>query len=230
MKTVNRICQILSIILAVVSLVLFFTSFVTISTPAGEVSLVGTELAFGAKTEMAGTEYDMAVSAEILFCFILTVLSLLLGVFSFKSKKVRYFAPAVGLCAGIYMLVMALGLPTKFVDTRPFNNIFGVSGLAYASSMLFTALALLAFAVMAAAYLLVDDYIEVLESKGAKRTIFKRVIAFFKDYKSEVKKIVWPGVRDVAKNTAIVMVICLIIGAFIWILDLGLVKLIELVF
>lgn len=219
MKTVNKICQILSVIFAAVSLVLFFTDFATFGTN----SVVGTTLAFGGNPNIAGVE-EMAVSAQIQFCFWLTVIGLLLSVFSYKSKKVRYFAPAVGLGAGIYMLVIALGDARNFIDTRPL-------GIApeYASSVLFTAIALLAFAVMAAAYLLVDDYIEVAESKGTKRTIIRRVIAFFKDYKSETKKIVWPGAKDVAKNTAIVLVICLIIGAFIWLLDWGLASLIKLI-
>ncbi len=229
MKTVNRICQILSVIFAAVSLVLFFTAFATISTPSGDTTMVGAALGFGAKTEIAGTEYDMARSADILFCFWLTVIGLLLSVFSFKSKKVRYAAPAVGLGTGIYMLVIALSNATKFVDARPLTTALGVSGIEYTSFVLLTAIALLAFAAAAVAYLLIDDYIEVMQSKGSKRTIAQRVIAFLKDYKSEIKKIVWPGVNDVAKNTLIVLVMCLIIGAFIWLLDLGLGKLIELI-
>lgn len=229
MKTVNRICQILSIIFAVVSLILFFTPFATIATNNGDVSMVGAALGFGSKIDLAGTEYDMAKSADILFCFWLTVLGVVLSVFSFKSKKVRYFAPAVALGTGIYMLVIALSDATKFVDARPLTTTIGVTSIEYASSVLFTAIALLLFAVAAAAYLLIDDYIEVTQSKGAKRTILKRIIGFFKDYKSEIKKIVWPGFKDVAKNTGIVLAMCLIVGAFIWLLDLGLGKLIELI-
>ncbi|MEE1053975.1 MAG: preprotein translocase subunit SecE [Acutalibacteraceae bacterium] len=229
MKTVNRICQILSIIFAVVSLILFFTPFATIATNNGDVSMVGAALGFGSKIDLAGTEYDMAKSADILFCFWLTVLGVVLSVFSFKSKKVRYFAPALALGTGIYMLVIALSDATKFVDARPLTTTIGVTSIEYASSVLFTAIALLLFAVAAAAYLLIDDYIEVTQSKGAKRTILKRVIGFFKDYKSEIKKIVWPGFKDVAKNTGIVLAMCLIVGAFIWLLDLGLGKLIELI-
>lgn len=229
MKTVNRICQILSIIFAVVSLILFFTPFATIATNNGDVSMVGAALGFGSKIDLAGTEYDMAKSADILFCFWLTVLGVVLSVFSFKSKKVRYFAPAVALGTGIYMLVIALSDATKFVDARPLTTTIGVTSIEYASSVLFTAIALLLFAVAAAAYLLIDDYIEVTQSKGAKRTILKRVIGFFKDYKSEIKKIVWPGFKDVAKNTGIVLAMCLIVGAFIWLLDLGLGKLTELI-
>ena len=229
MKTVNRICQILSIIFAVVSLVLFFTPFATIATNNGDATLVGAALGFGAKTELAGVEYDMAKSADILFCFWLTVIGVLLSIFSFKSKKVRYFAPAVGLITGIYMLVIALRDAIYYVDARPLTTKVGVTDITYSTSVLLTAIALLLFAVVAAAYLLIDDYIEVMQSKGAKRTIFKRVIAFFKDYKSEVKKIVWPGIQDVLKNTGIVLAMCLIVGAFIWLLDLGLGKLIELI-
>lgn len=226
MKTVNKICQILSVIFAAVSLVLFFTDFVTFTTIKGSETAVGATLGFGSNLTIAGQDFDMAVSAKIQFSFWLTVIGLLLSVFSYKSKKVRYFAPAVGLGAGIYMLVLALGDAASFVDTRPLNLIVAPE---YTGSVLLTAIALLLFAVTAAAYLLVDDYIEVIESKGTKRTILKRVIGFFKDYKSETKKIVWPGIKDVAKNTAIVLVICLIIGAFIWLLDLGLGNLIELI-
>ena len=82
---------------------------------------------------------------------------------------------------------------------------------------------------MAVAYLLVDDYLEVLASKGAKKTIIKRIALFFRDYKSEIKKIVWPNIKDVLKNTAIVLIMCLLVGIFIWLLDLGLGKLLELI-
>ena len=229
MKTVNRICQILSVIFAAVSLVLFFTDFATFTTAKGSVDAVGATLGFGGKLTIADVEYDMARSADILFCFWLTAIGLVLSIFSFKSKKVRYFAPAVGLGSGIYMLVIALSDAAKFVDARPLTTKVAPVGIEYANSVLLVAIALLLFAIAAAAYLLIDDYIEVIESKGSKRTIIKRVISFLKDYKSEVKKIVWPGIKDVAKNTAIVLVMCLIIGAFIWLLDLGLGKLIELI-
>ncbi|MBQ6884915.1 MAG: preprotein translocase subunit SecE [Clostridia bacterium] len=126
------------------------------------------------------------------------------------------------------MLVIALSNPLKFVDARPIAPTLGYS-VQYTSFVLFAAIALLLFAVAAAAYLLIDDYIEVTESKGTKRTIFKRVIAFLKDYKSEVKKIVWPGIKDVAKNTAIVLVMCLILCLFIFAIDKGLGELLKLI-
>ena len=229
MKTVNKICQILAVVFGLVSVILFFTKFATITTNSGDVSVVGAALGFGGKVEVAGNEYAMAKSADILFCFILSVIGLLMSAFSFKSKGLRYAAPAFGLGAAIYMLVIALSNPWLFVDARPINVLFGASNIEYTSSVILTAIALFLFAAAAIAYLLIDDYIEVAQSKGAKRTILKRIVAFFKDYKSEVKKIVWPGMNDVLRNTLIVLIMCLIVGAFIWLLDFGLGSLLELI-
>ncbi|MBQ8532710.1 MAG: preprotein translocase subunit SecE [Clostridia bacterium] len=90
-------------------------------------------------------------------------------------------------------------------------------------------IALFLFVIASAAYLLIDDYIEVAASKGEKLTIPKRIIRFFKDYKSEVKKIVWPGLKEVIKNTVIVLIMCLLVGVLIWLIDFGLGQLLNLV-
>lgn len=226
MKTVNKICQILAIVFGLGSVILFFTNFATITTGGTDVSLVGAQLAFGSKIEVAGNEYDMARSAQILFCFWLTVIGTVISAFSFKSKGLRYTAPGFGIVSAVYMLVMFLSSEGKFVDYRPLPN---VTNIAYEPLFLVAVIALFAFTVSATAYLLIDDYLEVLASKGSKLTIPKRIVRYFKDYKSEIKKIVWPGWKDVAKNTFIVLAICLIIGAFIWVVDFGLAKLLELI-
>ncbi len=227
MKTVNKICQILAIVFGVASLALFFTKFATIVSNGANVDFVGAALGFGSKKELAdGTTVDMARSADILFCFWLTVIGLVLSVFSFKSKSLRYFAPAFGLGTGIYMLVIALSNPWKFVDTRPLPNVTGVS---YSAFVLLTAIALFLFAAFGIAYLLIDDFLEVAESKGKKLTIPKRIVQFLRDYKSEIKKIVWPGFKDVIKNTIIVLIMCLLVGILIWLLDFGLGRLLELI-
>ncbi len=226
MKTVNKICQILAIVFGLGSVILFFTNFATITTGGTDVSLVGAQLAFGSKIEVAGNEYDMARSAQILFCFWLTVIGTVISAFSFKSKGLRYAAPGFGIVSAVYMLVMYLSSEGKFVDYRPLPD---VTKIAYEPLFLVAVIALFAFTVSAAAYLLIDDYLEVSASKGSKLTIPKRIVRYFKDYKSEIKKIVWPGWKDVAKNTFIVLAICLIIGAFIWVVDFGLAKLIELI-
>ena len=226
MKTVNRICQILAAVLGVASLVLFFTRFATVISGGNEVGLVGAQLGFGGKVTIAGTEYKMAKSSDILFCFILTAVSALLGIISFKSKKLRYVAPGVGIVDAVYMLVIALSNPYSFVDKRPLPD---VTGITYSPFVLTVAILLFAFTAAAAAYLLVDDYLEVKASGGSKLTIPKRIIRFFRDYKSEIKKIVWPGWKDVAKNTVIVLIMCLLIGALIWLIDFGLGRLLELI-
>ncbi|MBE6777334.1 MAG: preprotein translocase subunit SecE [Ruminococcaceae bacterium] len=84
------------------------------------------------------------------------------------------------------------------------------------------------FVVFAIAYLFIDDYIEAKASKE-KKTICQRVVLFFRDNKSEIKKISWPGLREVIKNTITVIVICLIIGALIWLIDGGLGALLKLI-
>lgn len=226
MKTVNKICQILSIVLGVASLVLFFTSFATIVSGGNEVSAVGAQLAFGSKVKVAGEAVGLAKSADILFCFILTAISLIMSIFSFKAKGLRYSTPVAGLISAVYMLVIALSSPWKFVDARPLTD---VTKIEYAPFVLITAIVLFLFAAAAIAYLLIDDYLEVAASKSDKLTIPKRFIRFLRDYKSEIKKIVWPGFKDVLKNTGIVIVMCIIIGAFIWLLDFGLGKLLELI-
>lgn len=227
MKIINRIFQALAIICSVGALVLFFTKFADVTFNGNNVDFVGAQLAFGSKMKIAEAEFDMNVSYKVLFCFILTALSAIVGVFSFKKKGLRYTAPVLGAIGGIYMLVLALGWPNKWINTMPLPDNGEVTSIVYGSSVLLCAIALLAFTVFSAAYLLVDDYIEVKASKGAKRTIFKRLAGFFKDYKSETKKIVWPGFREVIKNTAIVLLMCLIVGAFIWLLDMGIGKLFE---
>lgn len=227
MKVVNRICQVLAIVFGLSALVFFFTKFATVVSDGNAIDLIGAQLGFGSEIEIAdGNTADMAKSAHILFCFLLTAVGLLMSIFSFKSKGLRYAAPSVTIISGVYMLVIALGDAAKFVDWRPLT---GVTSVDYSIFVLLTAIALLVAAGFGFAYLLIDDYIEVAESKGAKRTILKRLVHTLRDYKSEIKKIVWPGSKDVLKNTVIVLIMCLIIGAFIWLLDFGLGQLLELI-
>ncbi len=226
MKTVNKICQILAIILGVGSLVLFFTEFAEIVSTAGTANPVGAQLAFGSKVDVDGTKFDMARSADILLCFWLTAIAAVMSIFSFKSKKMRYAAPGFGAVVAVYMLVIAISGGWKFVDTRPLP---GVTSVSFTPFVLIAAIALVLFTIASVAYLLIDDYLEVLASKGEKLTIPKRIIRFLRDYKSEVHKIVWPGLKDVVKNTIIVLVMCLVVGALIWVVDFGLGKLLELV-
>lgn len=232
MKTVNKICQVLAILFGLASFVLFFFDFATLTNAADTYTLTGAQLAFGTTAELTkDVTANMAVSADLLFCLILTLIGLVCSVLSFKKKGFRYAASGFGLASAIYMLVVRLSTAWKFVDTRAELSdekfSYFVTDVKYTSFVLFIVIALFLFAIAAIANLLISDAIEVAESKGAKKTIFKRIVLFFRDYKSEVKKIVWPGLKEVAKNTVIVLIMCLIVGALIWLVDFGLGSLID---
>ena len=226
MKTINRIVQILAIVFGFGALVLFFVPFATVTSGGNDVSFVAAQLGFGSKATVSETVYDMAKSADILFCFLTTAISAVMSAFSFKSKSLRYSAPVFGIISAVYMLVITVSNPWKFVDKRPLPE---VSSIVYSKLAILLPIVLFVFTISAAAYLLIDDYIEAKESKGEKKTICQRIALFFRDNKSEVKKIVWPGFRDVVKNTVIVLIMCLIVGALIWIVDFGLGRLLGVI-
>ncbi len=215
MKALNKVCQISAIVFAAAALVLFFVApYATI----GNEGFVGAELAFGG---------GVWKSAHILFCFILTVFSLLFSALTFKTKGMRYASPVAALITAIYTLVIALSSAGKFVDARPIILEKWVE-TAYTWVPLTISLVLFAGFICGVAHLFVDDLIMVRESKG-KRPILRRFIQWLRDYKSEIKKIVWPSLRDVAKNTLVVLVISAVIGIFIWLVDWGLGSLMEFI-
>lgn len=67
------------------------------------------------------------------------------------------------------------------------------------------------------------------KSSDAKKSADKKakkgqgkIAAFFKEYRSELKKISWPTFQEVVKNSVITLIVCLIVGAVIWLADWGL--------
>ena len=224
------------IVASLAALVLFFLTFATVTSSDGHtLSLAGSQLAWKGDVEVSGGQtIGLPRSTDIWFCFILTVLGLVFSALTFKFKGMRYAAPAVTLGAGIYMLVIALSSPASFVDIRtdhPHTGVLMWNSIQYQNLAVWgITIALLAAAVIGVAHLIISDRIAVAAGKNAKYTIPQRVVRFFKDYKSEVKKIVWPSAKSVFKNTMIVLVICLILGAFIWALDYGLAQLLKLIF
>lgn len=63
-----------------------------------------------------------------------------------------------------------------------------------------------------------------------KKKSGKKFSQFFKDLKSEVKKIVWPSKKQVKNNTAVVLAFMAMVGVFIWVLDWIFTTIIRLVF
>ena len=47
----------------------------------------------------------------------------------------------------------------------------------------------------------------------------KRLAKWFREMRSELKKVVWPDGKTTAKNTGTVLLCSLIVGAAIWIFD-----------
>ena len=56
--------------------------------------------------------------------------------------------------------------------------------------------------------------------KKNKVGLGKRIAKFFKDYKSELKKVVWLSPKTTAQYTGMVLVVMVIVSAFIGVLDL----------
>ena len=60
-------------------------------------------------------------------------------------------------------------------------------------------------------------------AEAKKKNWFARawgaVCRYFRELKSELKKVVWPTPKQVVKNTLIVLASVLIVGIFIWVFD-----------
>ena len=52
---------------------------------------------------------------------------------------------------------------------------------------------------------------------------------WFREMKSELKKVVWPNKETVAKNTGTVLLCSVVIGAFIWIFDFVAVSAVQMI-
>lgn len=57
------------------------------------------------------------------------------------------------------------------------------------------------------------------KEKGLSR-IAKRTGKWFREMKAEFKKIVWPTPKQVAKDTAIVLAMVVVVGVLVWALSL----------
>jgi preprotein translocase subunit SecE len=49
----------------------------------------------------------------------------------------------------------------------------------------------------------------------------EKIIAFFTDVVKEMKKVTWPRAEELRDSTVIVMVVCGIIAAFVYVIDLA---------
>ncbi len=49
----------------------------------------------------------------------------------------------------------------------------------------------------------------------------EKIIGFFTDVVKEMKKVTWPKQDDLRDSTVIVLVVCLVIAAFVYVVDSG---------
>jgi len=59
---------------------------------------------------------------------------------------------------------------------------------------------------------------EVKKENWFKRTT-GRIAKYFRELRSELKKVVWPTPKQVLKNAAIVVCCVIAVGVFIWLFD-----------
>ena len=59
----------------------------------------------------------------------------------------------------------------------------------------------------------------VARMKAAVKGFAANVAKFFRDTKSELKKVVWPTKSQMINNTLIVLACVLVVGIFIWVFD-----------
>ena len=63
------------------------------------------------------------------------------------------------------------------------------------------------------------DIVKSSSGKSDKPGFMQRIKRFFKEYRGELKKISWPTMAEVVKNTMITLAAVLMIGIVIWIAD-----------
>ncbi|MBR2782208.1 MAG: preprotein translocase subunit SecE [Oscillospiraceae bacterium] len=54
---------------------------------------------------------------------------------------------------------------------------------------------------------------------NSKPSVIERIKRWFREMKSELKKVVWPNRKTMIKNTLVVLACVLAVGIFIWVFD-----------
>ena len=227
MKVAKMISRILAIGCGIAALVMFFCPIFKIVGTEGTFEISGFQLAFGMNTtSWSGNTVNLDVSAYYTFALLTVAFSAIMACFSFKKEGYMGSAFWSSLISAVLVLLFRFNTPASYVDYRPITG----STAATREYLIFFDLLfvlVLASVVLFAVAILVADYVAVLESNGEKKTIFKRIITFFREYKSEISKITWPGMSTVSKNTIVVLVMCVIVGILIFLLDTGLVWILD---
>ena len=234
MKAVSLASRVLAAALGVLVFVLMFFGIVHIASQQGTFELSAAQLAFGstlsvdASGEALASKVDLSKSAWFFFTLVTSLIGAISAVAAFfKGNKAAVSSLIFGGITGLMMVLFITHTPGTYVDHRPLT---GMSEFWYNNTFIVLLCVSLAFVAVTIASILLVDYVAVLESNGAKKVLWKRLKAWLLEYKSELRKITWPTFPTVVRNTVIVLILCAVVGAFIWVEDYGLSNLLKLIF
>jgi len=150
------------------------------------------------------------ISYVMLVALVVMVIALVLSFFDGTPKKVAaitlvitFFVTAVGSgVAGFFSFT----LKSTYVNPLPYA--FILSGI------------LIAAAVCCLIAMKAKDYAPRFDKNVDSATLGGKLTGYFVGSAAEVKKIVWPDKKTVARNTGIVLLFILLLGVVIWGLDL----------
>jgi preprotein translocase subunit SecE len=57
--------------------------------------------------------------------------------------------------------------------------------------------------------------------------MFKKLFQFFKEMKTELTRVTWPGRKEVINSTIVVLTTVFLISLFLWVVDIALQKFIS---
>lgn len=64
---------------------------------------------------------------------------------------------------------------------------------------------------------------------SSKKPFFERMKKYFKETKSELKKVTWPSAQQLKQNTGVIISFIIMVSIFLFLIDLGFAKLISLI-
>ena len=56
----------------------------------------------------------------------------------------------------------------------------------------------------------------------------RQLVGFFRESQIEVRKVVWPTGKETTQTTLVVMGLVVVVALFLWVLDMGLLKLVRM--
>jgi len=227
MKVVSNVLRVLAVVLAIGTLVAFFFPFVEATLADKTATINGLECALGADLSAEfGAEMASFKGGYFLGSLILTALVAITMIAGLVSKKKGWNGMAIilGILNIILLVSFITSEPASYVDM---GRVFGAT-LVYTDMFIVAVAGGIASVVVCAGGVLAKDAVECKET--GRLPLLKRVVKFLREYKSELKKVVWPGPRGVVKNTLVVLGFCGLALLLIWLVDLGLRELFELCF